>query len=117
MWWATFISTWNGTSVITCNPRPAPNHVWTDASGSFGCGAIYPAMQRWLQLRWPSKGTWAQLQESSIAVKELLLIVLACAVWGSQWRCLVVTIHCDNTEAVAAINSGYSRVTQIMHLL
>ena len=26
-------------------------------------------------------------------------------------------VHCDNTGAVAAVNSGYSRVPGIMHLL
>ena len=36
---------------------------------------------------------------------------------GSQWHCLAVTIHCDNSTAVAAINSGYGQVTQLMHLL
>ena len=43
--------------------------------------------------------------------------MLTCAVWGSQWHYLAVTIHCDNSTAVAAINSGYGQVTQLMHLL
>ncbi len=34
-----------------------------------------------------------------------------------QWRGGVVTMHCDNTAAVAVVNSGYSKVPEIMHLL
>ncbi len=36
---------------------------------------------------------------------------------GRQWRGGVVTMHCDNTAAVAVVNSGYSKVPEIMHLL
>ena len=28
-----------------------------------------------------------------------------------------MTVHCDNTAAMAVVNSGYSRVPEIMHLL
>ena len=44
-------------------------------------------------------------------------IIMACALWGSLWRNGTVTVHCDNTAAVAVVNSGYSRVPDIMHLL
>ena len=43
--------------------------------------------------------------------------MLICVVWGSQWHCLAVTIHCDDQTTAAAINSGYGQVTQLMHLL
>ncbi len=59
----------------------------------------------------------AKAQDGRIAWKELLPIVLACASWGRQWRGGVVTMHCDNTAAVAVVNSGYSKVPEIMHLL
>lgn len=58
-----------------------------------------------------------QLHEESILLQQLLHIVLACAVWGPEWRGSSVTMHCDNMGAVAAVNSGYSKVPQIMHLL
>ena len=30
---------------------------------------------------------------------------LACTVWGPQWSGKIVTFHCDNTAAVAVVNS------------
>ena len=44
-------------------------------------------------------------------------IVLACAVWGPVFKGWQITVYCDNTGAVALVKSGYSRVSQIMHLL
>jgi hypothetical protein len=36
---------------------------------------------------------------------------------GPSWGKTNVTVHCDNMGVVALVNSGYSRVPQIMHLL
>ena len=55
--------------------------------------------------------------DKSITFLELLPIVLACAVWGRRWAKSSVFAHCDNQGAVAVVNSGYSKVPQIMHLL
>ena len=46
-----------------------------DALGSWGCGAFFEG--RWLQLEW-SKQWFIE----HIMAKELLPIVLSCAVWG-----------------------------------
>ena len=48
---------------------------------------------------------------------EFLPIVLACAIWGRHWIGGVLTSHCDNTAAMSVINSGYSRVSNIILLL
>lgn len=93
--------------------------MWTDTSGSFGCGTVCPAVNQWLQLQWPYSYQQGEvvLCEESVTLKELLPVVLACAVWGEQWRCSVVTVHCDNTGAVVVVNLGYSRIPSIMYLL
>ncbi len=57
------------------------------------------------------------LREENITLIELLPVVLACAVWDEQWRWKVVLVHCDNQAMVSVVNSGYSKVPQIMHLL
>ena len=36
------------------------------------------------------------LSGESIALKELLPVVLACAVWGEFWHEKVLHVHCDN---------------------
>ena len=116
-WWATFLETWNGISMLT--DQPAAVHCWTDASGQFGCGGWVPVTGAWFQLQWPpgGAGEGVRLREESIALKELLPIVIAGAVWGPGWRKARITVHCDNLGVVALVNSGYSRVPQIMHIL
>ena len=120
LWWATFLEAWNGITMIQGgNSSQVSHQVWTDASGHFGCGAWWPAADSWLQLRWQQAYTkeWEALRNESITLKELLPVVLACSVWGPGWQGSTVTFHCDNMGAVAVINSGYSRIPQIMHLL
>ena len=118
LWWDTFAASWNGVSLLKPTAEECV-HVWTDASGAFGCGAFVPASQDWFQFKWPDSylAEGVQLKEESIALKELLPIVMSCAIWGRDWASRTATMHCDNLGVVSLVNSGYSRVPQIMHLL
>ena len=51
-----------------------------------------------------------------ITVKELVPIVIATAIWGTQWQGQAVQIECDNTAVVSTINRGTSRNPDAMHL-
>ena len=111
IWWDTFLEQWNGVSVIPAAvPRHVSHHVSTNASGSTGCGAIWG--RHWLQYQWQS-GFW----EKSIAIQELLPILLACMIWGCWLAGGTVTVHYDNQAVVSVVNSGYSRDSDLMHLL
>ena len=117
LWWCIFMEQWNGVSIIH-HPLVSPVGIWTDASGSFGCGALCPALSRWFQLPWRGTEICRVMDgDRSITWMELLPIVLACAVWGPVLKGWPITVYCDNTGAVALVKSGYSRVPQIMHLL
>ena len=48
-------------------------------------------------------------EKYNIMVKELVLIVLSCAVWGRQLAGSPVLIECDNSSVVAAVNKHYTR--------
>lgn len=118
IWWSTFIGAWNGVSLLLdVGPGRVSHRFVTDASGQFGCGALWGS--KWLQLQWtpPSRADSFNLPEASITLQELLPVVLACAVWGPAWKHTLVEVYCDNQGAVAVINSGYSKVPQMMHLL
>ena len=82
----------------------------SDASGSWGCGA-YTSTGEWFQLM--LSDDWSGIH---ITVKELLPIVLV-AIWGSRWKGLTVLCRCDNAAVVSIVNSGRSRMDQVMHLM
>ena len=110
-WWDLFLESWNGVSML----RPvrllvADHHLYSDASGGFGCVAIWSSL--WLQFTSPQS-----YYGVAIAPKELIPIVMACLVWGRSWQGQVVHAHCDNEVVVAVLNSGYSKDDQSMHLV
>ena len=109
-WWDLFLDTWNGVSLLRPSRLASPDHeFYTDASGSYGCGAIWGC--RWIQLEWPQS-----YENTPIAPKEMVPIVMACILWGQAWQGQVIQVHSDNEAVVAVVNSGYSRDTQLMHL-
>ena len=68
--------------------------------------------KEWLQGRWGDD--WSEL---NITIKELLPIVLGCAVWGPQWRRKLVLNLCDNMAVVQVCKSHKSKEPVVMHLL
>ena len=81
-WWLHFLQSWNGSSFF---PPPLPSvHVYSDASGSFGCGA-FSRPHGWFQLQWPP--AWLSV---NIATKEFVPVVMAAALWGRLWAGLHV---------------------------
>ena len=76
--------------------------VYSDASGSWGCAAVQD--HHWLQLKWTPK-----FQHLSIAIKELIPVVLAAATFGYQWSGKVVQFVVDNSAVVEVVKSTYSK--------
>ena len=94
------MSEWNGVALlqgVELEKERGKVEVWTDASGSWGCGALWDG--QWLQVAWSE---WPSFGSANISVKELLPIVVAAATWGRHWRGRVVVCHCDNQVVVAA---------------
>ena len=108
-WWSAYVSQWNGVSLLW--DEEAPSAVLTsDASGSWGCGAFWQT--HWFQLQWPES-----LPHLHITVKELIPIVISAAVWGRQWTAAHVRVRFDNAAVVHILNRGYSRDSEVMHLM
>ena len=110
-WWALFLTGWNGVSMMVETGKESPYVLTSDASGSWGCGAFSSAGD-WFQLPWPR--SWDPIH---ITVKELLPIVVACALWGRQWKGKTVRCRSDNAAVVAIVNSGRNKEARIMHLM
>ena len=108
-WWRCFLQIWNGSSFF---PLPEPSsHVYSDASGGYGCGAVSPTLG-YVQLQWSEEGG-----EMDISVEELVPVVLAAAVWGRFWRGQHICFHSDNMAVVSSLQTGTAKSPQLMHLL
>jgi hypothetical protein len=110
-WWHMFLSTWNGISLMSALGITKPAFtVFSDASGSWGCGAFFKT--QWFQLQWP-----ASAKSLSIACLELVPIIIAGIIWGDRWANCHVRALCDNQAVVEVINRRYCRDDDLMHLL
>ena len=98
-------------SILQVLHRQSPDTaLWSDASGSWGCAAVWgPA---WFQYQWNER-----VKGSSIAVMEFLPIIMAAVVWGEYWKGLTIQCNCDNQSVVCVINSGSSKDPVLMQLL
>lgn len=111
-WWRTFIVSWNGTSILRPLRVATPDvHVWSDASGGWGCGAVLQG--EWYQIPWGP----LPISSVSIAPKELFPIVVAGVVWGQHWRGCTVCFHSDNEAVVSVINHQSARDPLLCHLM
>ena len=111
-WWYTFIVNWNGQRIL--RKPDHTNHVnfrvFTDVSGSWGCGAQWERC--WFQWQWPLE--WHPIR---IMAKELVPIVISCAVWGPCLAHKTVLFFCDYISVVTVVAKGYSRDKTVMHFL
>ena len=112
IWWDALLCDWNGVPFF---PPLVPSvHVYSDASGSFGCGAFNPS-GAWFSVHWPQY--W---MEVNIATKELVPLVLAAALWGARWKGCHVLFHVDNMAVVASVqrlNARDQLLGQFLHCL
>lgn len=112
-WWHVFVSDWNGVSMMLKRGLSVPEvEMWSDASGSWGCGAFWG--ERWFQVAWERCG---EFRAASIAAKELLPIVVAVGIWGPYWVGSTVLCHCDNLAVVGAVQGDYCKDNAMAHML
>ena len=102
---------WNGISLFWKSRCSTPDiQVQSDASGSWGCGAL--TEDKWFSFSWPDP-----LQELSIAHKELIPIVIAGFVWGKFWAGKVVRFMSDNQAVVMVLTKLFCHDTCLMGYL
>ena len=111
LWWHLFLDNWNGISCLRSHTKQEPNFtIFTDASGHWGCGAFQSPY--WFQYPWSP--AWQNL---AIAIKEMLPIVMAVALWSKRLSKSHVLVRCDNMSVVYILHSKTSKDPIIMHLL
>ena len=110
-WWDLLLEHWPGISVHQFLLLKQPDqHMFTDTSGSWGCGAW--SAPHWFQIQCTS-----ELTLQRIALKELLPITVAVAIWGDTYRGRVILCHCNNAAVVSQVNWLHSRDPQVSHML
>jgi hypothetical protein len=116
--WLYFLDNWNGVSMLT---RPALDHtIATDAASGKSGGGYYAETGEWFHIPWGlhhTSPTTAIDIALHITVKELYCVVIAAAAFGHHWRGHTVTIRCDNTGAVAVVNSRSTRQPDMLQLI
>ena len=111
LWWFIFVEQWNGISLLWDLGLQTPSiKVHSDASGSWGCGTY--SQSNWFQLQWTSR-----LTLPSIAVKELIPVVIAAATLGRSWGGQIAEFVVDNAAVVAVLNATFSRDCHLIHLI
>ena len=91
-------------------PFPA-GHVFPDTSGTYGCGAFVDDLG-WFQIKWPEG--W---EKTDIAVKELVSVVAAAALWGHCWAGKHIRFHSYNMAVVAILSSRTAKTPLLTPLL
>ena len=104
-WWHILESSWNGVSMMWRESLLTPwVEVWSDASGSWGCGAVWDS--EWLQIKWSD---WPSFITATIGAKQLIPITVAAAIRGQAWEGSTVMCHYNNQGVVAAVQGGYCK--------
>ena len=124
-WWLEFAATFNGRARIIPSHAPVLS-VYSDSS-KFGFGALHGedwvagafdfknarALEGWLGHHFVYAGD-VGCRSENINVLELWPILVGVRRWGAQWRDRTVVFVTDNTQVMAALNSGRSRNKQSM---
>ena len=106
-WWIKFLPSWNGIAIIQETFINSDHiNLFTDASG-IGIGGFF-------------NGHWFSVsnhQSHSIAYCELLAIVAAVFVWGSELKNKQIIVFCDNQAVGEIWKSGTCKDPSIMKLV
>ena len=112
-WWRFLVAEWNGVGFFPLSEKSASLQVFSDASGSWGCGAFTETTPTlYFQFHWSS--SWAS---AHIAAKELLPVVAGAALWGKQWENKLIVFRSDNSAAVEVLNNRSAADPTLTYLL
>ena len=110
--WYTFIQNCNGRNMFLNQIWESSDklHLYTDAAGSIGYGAVY-------KIHWFYGLRCEPVSGYTITFKELYPIVLAVKVWGHHFQNSFIICHSDNQAIVHVLNKQTSKEPKIMALV
>ena len=113
-WWAAFLPSWNGSAPLL-DPRGAGDGqpVFHTDSARSGMGAWFG--NRWWAESWPPG--FVDTAAPSMTYLEMVPLLVACLIWGPEWRGTRVLVRSDNMGVVGAVARGWSGDPRTMALL
>ena len=105
-WWLRFIHVYNGVSIIPTSTWSSPDAVFATDACLSGCGGL--TSHQFFHIEFPRV---VKDRFPSIHHLEVLAILLAARLWGSQWQGLRLLVYCDNVAGVSSLNSGHVQDT------
>ena len=103
-WWDKFMTDYNGRSLIQDTQFSACDSVLATDSCLTGMGAM-TSKGHYCHALFPEAISKLKLHISAL---ELLVIVVACRLWGHLWPRSKLVVRCDNEAACHAVNNGRS---------
>ena len=103
-WFSNFLPAYNGLHMMNHPPHISSGQPLTLDACLTGCGAIYGF--EYYSTVFPDFVVEASHHISHL---ELLNIVVAAKIWGSQWHNTSITVYCDNSAAVSVLTTGCGR--------
>lgn len=110
--WLIFLTHFNGKSLFLSQEwvTAAALHLYTDASGALGYGAVFGS--KWFFGKWPNH--WAG---QNITLLEMFPIVAAVVTWAPMLRNSKLILHTDNMALVHILNATSSKDAKVMKLV
>ena len=110
--WLAFLESYNGRSFFLDYIwlSSAKLHLYTDAAGSLGYGAVFGT--HWFFGQWPH--SWLG---RNIIVLEMFPIVISVSIWATELANKSILFHTDNQGLVEVINRKATKDRQLLVLL
>ena len=116
--WLTFLSEYNGVTVITDNAWASNEtlELFTDSSGGQNRGFGIYFQGKWAHKCWPK--LWEEMDIlKDITFLELFPVVVALCIWGEQLKNKKIIFNIDNQSVVHIINKKSSKSVRVMSLV
>jgi hypothetical protein len=115
-WWRSFISVWNGISMLVETPHCPTISITTDAS-LLGYGII--CGRQWISAEWSISQLAAakRAKATSSTFLEMLAVAIAVFTFCPGHAGKDISLFCDNAAVVCACNIGVCKNSHLMSLI
>jgi hypothetical protein len=116
--WLTFLSEYNGVTVITDNAWASNEtlELFTDSAGGQNRGFCIYFQGKWAQKCWAKE--WEEIGIlKDITFLESFPVVVALCIWGEQLKNKKIIFSMDNQSVVHIINKKSSKSVRVMSLV